>query len=402
VVIEPPTLEQTAEILKQIIPVYELFHGVKYDNVIPIVVDLAERYIADRFFPDKAIDVVDEAGALAKLAAPAHTVVPVTEDAVRKVVSTISNIPVTDLNRSERDRLARIDQDLKVRLIGQDEAVEAVSNAIKRRRTGVSGAKRPSSFLFVGPTGVGKTELARQLAIYLFDSIHSMIRLDMSEFYDRHTISSLIGAPPGYIGYDDGGGKLSEKVRKKPYSVILLDELEKAHQDIVDILLQILDDGELTDAQGRLITFKNTILIMTSNVGSSTAKKRTIGFTTGDEEEQLKSKLKESLKNVFKIEFLNRIDEIVAFNHLTRTDTERILDLQLKDINAAFDISMTPEARTWFVKNGYSEEYGARPMRRLLERWIETGIANILLTAPDAKKFEAQVVDDKISVVEVH
>jgi ATP-dependent Clp protease ATP-binding subunit ClpC len=396
VMIEQPTLEETAQILGQIKYVYELYHGVEIpQEAIPTIIELTERYIQDRFLPDKAIDVLDEAAAVAKLAGT----VQVDNDIIRGVVSKTTGVPITNLNKSEREKLKHIDTDLSGRLVGQPDAIQAVSNSIKRKRTGVKSDKRPSTFLFIGPTGVGKTEMARQLARYLFDSEQAMIRLDMSEFFDRFTISSLIGAPPGYIGYDDSGGKLTEKVRKKPYSVVLFDEIEKAHPDVFNVLLQIFDDGILTDSQGRVVSFKNTIIIITSNIGVESAGKRNLGFSETSADDDMKKNLKAALKSFFKPEFLNRLDEIVTFNRLDKDSMRQIMKLMVNDINERFTMSFTPEAEDWFLEKGYSTEYGARPMRRLIEKEVESKMADLLLENPDARSFEVQLVDGKVVVV---
>jgi ATP-dependent Clp protease ATP-binding subunit ClpC len=384
--IEQPTLEETVKIIEQVKGIYELFHGVKYaEGLGKIIVDLAERYVQDRFFPDKALDVLDEVGALAKIT-PDTPIVGA--DKVRQVISKQTGVPIADLTKGERERLQRIEVDLGVHLVGQPAAIKAVATAIKRKRTGVKSDKRPSTFLFIGPTGVGKTEMARQLAKYLFDSESAMIRLDMSEFFDHFTVSSLIGAPPGYVGYEDGGGKLTEKVRKKPYSIILLDEIEKAHPSIFNVLLQIFDDGVLTDSQGRLISFKNTIVILTSNIGVDKAGKRSLGFNEATANEDMERNLQVSLKQHFRPEFLNRLDGVVTFHRLTKEDMAKIFKLMLDDINEKFKVVVSEEALVWFLEKGYSPEYGARPLRRLIEKEIETRMADELLIYPEATEFE--------------
>ena len=396
VMIEQPTLEETSQILTQVKYVYELYHGVKIpDEIIPVIIELTERYIQDRFLPDKAIDVLDEAAAVAKLGEHSS----VDSEMVRKVVSKTTGVPITSLNLSEREKLKRIGSDLSGRVVGQNDAITAIATSIKRKRTGVKSDKRPSTFLFIGPTGVGKTEMARQLAKYLFDSENAMIRLDMSEFFDRFTISSLIGAPPGYIGYDDSGGKLTEKVRKKPYSVVLFDEIEKAHPDVFNVLLQIFDDGILTDSQGRVVSFKNTIIIITSNIGVETAGKRSLGFSETSADDDMKKNLKQALKSFFKPEFLNRLDDIVTFNRLTKDNMREIMKLMVNDINGRFAVSFTSEAEEWFLKKGFSLEYGARPIRRLIEKEVEAQMADLLLDNPEAKSFEVQFINEKVVVV---
>ena len=334
----------------------------------------------------------------------------VTAENVAEVISTMTGVPVTKLTEGESERLLKLEDTLHKRVIGQNEAVVAISKAIRRARVGLKSPNRPiGSFIFCGPTGVGKTELAKALAEAVFGSEDNMIRVDMSEFMEKHSTAKLIGSPPGYVGYDDGG-HLTELVRKKPYSVILFDEIEKAHPDVFNIMLQILDDGRLTDAKGRHVNFKNTIIIMTSNVGASmittTAK---LGFSTGDDEakdkyEKLKETVSEEMKKAFRPEFLNRIDETIVFAHLTQEEIRQIVDLMLKDLfkrlaERELSVEVTDEVKDHLAKNGYSEAYGARPLRRLIQRKIEDMLAEEILSGKynPGDTIVIKLVDDKIA-----
>ncbi len=444
IIVNPPTVEQTIEILKGIRPNYEAFHKIKIsDEAITAAAQLSDRYISDRFLPDKAIDLIDEAASRAKVNGnklpPEIKTMEAKLDEYRnaiekmkkeekyieadeyktkrdslfeeikkkkdewqsggggsigaeeiaEVVAKWTKIPVTRLNESELERLNNLEKILHERVIGQDEAVESVSKAIRRARAGLKDPKRPiGSFLFLGPTGVGKTELTKALAAAMFDDENNIIRIDMSEYMESHSVSKLIGSPPGYVGFDDGG-QLTEQVRRKPYSVVLFDEIEKAHPDVYNILLQVLDEGRLTDSQGRTVDFKNTIIIMTSNVGVSELKtRRAIGFNDdrakADEQDE-KSILTAALKRHFRPEFLNRIDVICFFKHLTETDIKRIADLMMRKVTAKLDarnikLKYTPAIINYVIKNGYDPEYGARPLRRIIEQSIEDCIADALLT----------------------
>lgn len=468
VIIDEPTEEESIEIIKGLKPKYEEHHKlIISDEAIVAAVKLSNKYITDRFLPDKAIDVIDEASSKVRLKVSnlspegkelekeMRSIIKEKEDAIRnqefekasqlrddeadmkdkiremaqkyreeheankptvtaenvaEVIGTMTGIPVTKLTEGESERLLKLEQTLHERVIGQNDAVVAIAKAIRRARVGLKSPNRPiGSFIFCGPTGVGKTELAKALAEAVFGSEDNMIRVDMSEFMEKHSTAKLIGSPPGYVGYDDGG-HLTELVRKKPYSVILFDEIEKAHPDVFNIMLQILDDGRLTDAKGRHVNFKNTIIIMTSNVGASmitTTSK--LGFSTSDDEskdkyEKLKETVSEEMKKAFRPEFLNRIDETIVFAHLKQEEIRQIVDLMLKDLfkrlaERELSVEVTDEVKDHLAKNGYSEAYGARPLRRLIQRKIEDMLAEEILSG----KYSAgdtiviKLVDDKIA-----
>jgi C-terminal, D2-small domain, of ClpB protein./AAA domain (Cdc48 subfamily). len=314
----------------------------------------------------------------------------VTESDIAYIVSTWTGIPVKSLTQEESDRLLNLEKILHERVIGQDEAVDAVARAIRRARVGLKDPKRPiGSFIFLGPTGVGKTELAKALAEAMFGDENAIIRLDMSEYMERFSVSRLIGSPPGYVGYDEGG-QLTERVRRKPYSVVLFDEIEKAHPDVFNILLQILDDGRLTDGQGRTVDFKNTVIIMTSNVGAETIKKQeSIGFTVKEEEglsdyEKMKEKVLEELRRTFRPEFLNRVDDVIVFRQLTLDDLRKIVELMLKDVNKRIQqnnitLEFMPEAMEYLAKEGFDPTYGARPLKRAIQKHVEDALSELML-----------------------
>jgi len=440
VLVDEPDIEDSVSILMGVKDYYEEHHSVRYDeDVIRAAVILSERYITDRFLPDKAIDLIDEAGSRANLRdeksieiyesaqridslesslnsigtvlsdkddgeklfeyqaelkskicrekdrydklVEAHTPVLITIEDIASVVEMWTGVPVQRISEDESDKLLKLEERLRQRVIGQNQAVEALASAIRRKRAGFSAKHKPSSFIFVGPTGVGKTELVKTLAWAVFGSEDNMIRLDMSEFMESHTVSKMIGSPPGYVGFDDGG-QLTEKVRRKPYSVILFDEIEKAHADVYNMLLQILDDGRLTDSHGRMVNFENTIIIMTSNAGT-TLKGNSIGFgSTGHT--ALENRVDTVLKEIFRPEFLNRVDEIVVFNELSKDDLRRICDLMLKDVFATLAekgirLVVSDEVKDHITEKGYDSKFGARPLRKTIRKLLEDPLTDLLL-----------------------
>ncbi len=426
---------------------YEAHHRVSItDGAIEAAATLANRYISDRFLPDKAIDLIDEAGSkmrIKMMTAPpgvkeveerlrrvrgekeaaieaqefekaaalrdtekqviaekrameeewlkpeARRLVEVTESEIADVVSMWTGVPVTALTEEETEKLLRMETSIHQRIVGQDEAVVSVSKAIRRARAGLKDPRRPAgSFIFLGPSGVGKTELSKALAQFLFGSEDSLLQLDMSEYIEKHTVSRLIGSPPGYVGFDDGG-QLTEAVRRKPYSVVLFDEIEKAHPDVFNVLLQILEEGRLTDAQGRKVDFRNTIIIMTSNIGArDIVKGQKIGFSADTTEglayEDLKSRVTDELKKVFRPEFLNRVDEVIVFHDLTHEEIEHIVDVMMDRLRSQLlgrnmGISVTTEARTLLAREGFDPAFGARPLRRAIQRLVEDPLSEQLL-----------------------
>ena len=467
IIIEEPSVDDTIEIIKGLKPKYEEHHKLRIsDEAIVAATELSYKYITDRFLPDKAIDIIDEAASKLRIQTSAlppegkelekqlKSVIKQKEEAIRnqefetasnlrddeadlkekirelslkwredndenkptvtqeqvaQVVSIMTGIPTTKITEGESERLLKLESTLHARVIGQDQAVVALSKAIRRARVGLKAPNRPiGSFIFSGPTGVGKTELAKALSEAVFGSEDNMIRVDMSEFMEKHSTAKLIGSPPGYVGYDDGG-HLTEIIRKKPYSVILFDEIEKAHPDVFNIMLQILDDGRLTDSKGRHINFKNTIIIMTSNVGASmitTTSK--LGFSVAEDEqkdkyEKLKDTVMEEMKKSFRPEFLNRIDDIIVFAHLSKPEIREIVDLMLNDLfkrleSQQLTIEVTDEVKDYLGEAGYSEAYGARPLRRLIQKRIEDGLAEEILSGKysSGNKIVLKLKDEKI------
>ena len=386
VTVNEPSMEDTLKILKGIAHYYESFHGVKIpDGILRQAVVLSERYITDRFLPDKAIDLADEAAAHIRVSGGGL----VTAEDIAGIVSMWTGIPVANLSADETKRLCNMESILHRRVIGQNEAVTAVSRAIRRGRVGLSDPDRPiGSFLFLGPTGVGKTELCRALAEAVFGESDAMIRLDMSEYMEKHAVSKLIGSPPGYVGYEDGG-QLTERVRRKPWSVVLFDEIEKAHEDVWGILLQIMDDGRLTDSAGRVVSFRNTIIVMTSNVGAKSISdgRPRMGFTPdgGDEAQLMRARINEELRRTFKPEFLNRIDETIVFRRLSRAEIRSIAERMLLTVAERFKalgmtLSVPDQVVDFLAERGYDEKYGARPLRRAIRSMIEDKAAELMLT----------------------
>lgn len=454
IIVEEPTASDTIDILKGIKSYYETYHKVTIpDHVITNLVKMAERYIHDRFFPDKAIDILDEACSKINLnnkdlynlellknkfnevlaekeeAAEADSTEDykkaaelkmkecqlkdeitkletklkpqiLTDEDIAKVIESWTKIPVQKITEEETEKLLTLESNLHKHVIGQDEAVEAVSRAIRRNRAGLKSVKRPPSFIFVGPTGVGKTELAKSLALEIFGKSDAIIRIDMSEYMESNSTTKLIGSPPGYVGYDDAG-QLTEKVKRHPYSIILFDEIEKAHHDVFNLLLQVLDDGRLTDSKGNTISFENTIIIMTSNVGS-TSNVNSIGF--GSSTELKKNKILESMKEVFRPEFLNRIDEIICFNALTENELNQIITLMINDTQKILNdrnikITISESGKKYLIEKGTDIKYGARPLRRAVQRYLEDELSDMILKKEllDGQTVDIDFKNDKLT-----
>ncbi|MBP7821346.1 MAG: ATP-dependent Clp protease ATP-binding subunit [Saprospiraceae bacterium] len=470
VIVDPPTAEDTVHILNNIRSKYEDFHNVSYtEDSIKACVRLSDRYITDRFLPDKAIDVMDEVGArvhLKNIHVPKHIEdlekkieelkelknqavrnqqyeraadlrddeskltrqlefakieweeeaktkrYPVLEDDIAEVVAMMTGIPVKKVAQSESNKLLKMTDDLRGAVIGQEDAIVKITKAIQRNRVGLKDPSKPiGSFIFLGPTGVGKTELAKALARYLFDSEDALIRIDMSEYMEKFSISRLIGAPPGYVGYEEGG-QLTERVRRKPYSVVLLDEIEKAHPDVYNILLQVLDDGQLTDSLGRKVNFKNTLIIMTSNIGVRQLKDfgQGVGFATAARQVQAaednKAVIQNALKRTFSPEFLNRIDDVVIFNSLDQEEIFSIIDITLKDLykrlnGMGFQLILTSDAKKFVAEKGFDPQFGARPLHRAIQKYVEDPLAEFILNENPAEGsiFEAHLNEDKNGVI---
>ncbi len=402
VLIEEPSADETVEILKGLRSRYEEHHGVTItDEALAASAQLSDRYVADRQLPDKAIDLIDEASSKHVIEARDGSDMTVDEDDIAELVAKMTGIPVQRMLEGEQEKLLQMEERLHDRVIGQDEAIVAVSDSIRRARAGLKDPRRPiGSFIFLGPTGVGKTELARAVAEFMFDDEDAMIRLDMSEYQERHTTSRLIGAPPGYVGYDEGG-QLTEAVRRRPYRVILLDEIEKAHPEVFNVLLQLLEDGRLTDGHGRTVDFRNTVIIMTSNLGNE-FQRPALGFVpstkpTKSEKERQKSDVEKALRQTFRPELLNRIDETIVFDPLTEEDLKRIVELLLTDVRERLadrkvGLELTDAAKAALVEEGYDPVYGARPLRRTIERRVASPLSRRIL-AGDFADGDTALVD---------
>lgn len=413
IVVERTDIPQSISILDKLKTNYEKYHNVEYSKeAIEACVRMSERYITDRCLPDKAIDVMDETGSMVRLNNQKKTAVVTAED-VASMISKMTGIPSGQIAESEGNRLMKMGDKLRSRIIGQDEAIDKVVRAIQRGRAGIKDPGKPiGTFIFFGQTGVGKTHLAKAIAEYLFDSDENMVRLDMSEYMEKFNVSRLIGAPPGYVGFEEGG-QLSERVRRKPYCVVLLDEIEKAHPDVFNLLLQVMDEGRLTDSTGRTVSFRNTILIMTSNVGSRELDEygSGVGFSTSVKNVQgnRKAVLEKAVRKAFPPEFINRVDEQVFFRPLDKDDIGRIIDIELKGLRsrikeAGFEISVTPSAKRFIAETGYDPNFGARPLKRAIRKYIEDPvseriISNRMFGGKNSGKLKVGLSKDKESTV---
>jgi ATP-dependent Clp protease ATP-binding subunit ClpC len=447
VMVDPPTVEETIEILKGLRDRYEAHHKVKFtDKALEAAAKLSDRYISARFLPDKAIDLIDEAGSKARLSTmvmpeklkgyeknieesklekeaavksqdfekaarfrdqekktrqelekqlqewkngQTHQETVVTDEEIAEIVSDWTGIPIVKVEEKESEKYLKLGESLKKRVIGQEEAIESIAHAVRRSRAGIKDPNKPiGTFIFMGPTGVGKTLLGQKLAEVMFGDEDAVIQLDMSEYMEKFNVSRLVGAPPGYVGYEEGG-QLTEKVRRRPYAVVLLDEIEKAHPDVFNILLQVLDEGRLTDSYGRKVSFKNTILIMTSNIGANLLKKSgAIGFKTQEEEEtyqDMKQRLLDEVKKTFKPEFLNRVDEVIVFRDLTRENLKKIVEIEVKEVQnrlkeKGIEVALDDKAKEFLIEKGFDKAFGARPLKRTIQRYLENPLAEEILS----------------------
>ena len=416
IIVEHTDISQSISILERLKTNYEKHHNVIYtDGAIEACVRMSDRYITDRCLPDKAIDAMDEAGSMVRLKNLKKTGRVTAED-VASVISKMTGIPSGRIAEGEGNKLMKMMGKLQTKIIGQDEAIEKVVRAIRRNRAGIKDPGKPiGTFLFFGPTGVGKTQLAKSLAEYLFDSEDNMIRLDMSEYMEKFNVSRLIGAPPGYVGFEEGG-QLSERVRRKPYCVVLLDEIEKAHPDVFNLLLQVMDEGRLTDSNGRTVSFRNTIVIMTSNVGSRELDEygNGVGFSTSGRniKGNRQTVLEKAVKKAFPPEFINRVDEQIFFSSLTKEDIGKIIDIELKGLkrrvmDAGFELSVTPAAKRFVAEAGYDPSYGARPLKRAIQKHIEDPVSEHIINArmlsgkktTGQKRIRVSLTEDKEATV---
>ena len=445
VLVEEPTIQESIDIVKGLKDYYENYHKILLsDEVIEAAVKLSSRYITDRYLPDKAIDIIDEVGSKANLSNKAiyeiqsikdsietlkknqetatenndyekaamyktkelnleeelknlqeNEYLKVTVQDVADVIEQWTKIPVKEISVEETQKLMDLEKRLKETVVGQDRAIEVIAKAIRRNRAGISAVKKPSSFIFVGPTGVGKTQLVKSLAKDMFGSEDMIIRVDMSEYMEKHSVSKLVGAPPGYVGFDEGG-QLTDRVKRKPYSIILFDEIEKAHPDVFNVLLQVLDDGRVTDSLGKTVDFKNTIIIMTSNLGSAYLLD---GINTyGDISEDARKKVMDELRNSFRPEFLNRLDEIIMFKPLTKDNIGNIINLLMDELNERLEskelkVELSDAAKNYIIDNGYDPAYGARPLKRYLQKNVETMVAKLILSDSELKAKDIIYID---------
>ncbi|MCP4649151.1 MAG: ATP-dependent Clp protease ATP-binding subunit [PVC group bacterium] len=462
IMVEPPTIAQTVEILKGLRDKYEAHHRVKYSDIaLEAAAKLSERYISGRFLPDKAVDIIDEAGSRARLmvmTAPPdlkdlenkiedlrkekeasvkaqdfekaasyrdqeresrgeldkirkswkesrmEMSVEVMEEDIAEIVSQWTGVPIARLEEKETEKLLKMEDELHTRVVGQNEAITAITHAVRRSRAGLKSAKRPiGSFIFLGPTGVGKTLLGKALAEFLFGDVDAVIQIDMSEYMEKFNVSRLVGAPPGYVGYEEGG-QLTEKVRRRPYSVILLDEIEKAHPDVFNLLLQVLEEGRLTDSFGRKVDFRNTVLIMTSNIGADLLRKQgSLGFKPQEDEmnyQSMKSKLMDEVKKVFKPEFVNRVDDLIVFRPLTKNDLYKIIEIEMKEVQAQLSeqeitIELDQDAKDMLITKGFDQLYGARPLKRTIQRYLENSLAEAIISGKVDKTKPIKIHADK-------